>query len=65
MNNFAAFRRGGDGGRPWVAGKPDDSLIIKKLRRQSGQRMPLGRPALSEEKITREHLDQRACHLRQ
>lgn len=51
MNNFAALRRGGDGGRPWVAGKPDDSLIIKKLRGQSGQRMPLGRPALSEEKI--------------
>ncbi len=40
MNNFAAMRRGGDGGRPWVAGKPDESLIIKKLRGQSGQRMP-------------------------
>lgn len=51
MNNFAAMRRGGDNGRPWVAGKPDDSLIIKKLRGQVGQRMPLGRPALSEEKI--------------
>ena len=51
MNNFAAMRRGGDSGRPWVSGKPDDSLIIKKLRGLVGQRMPQGRPALSEEKI--------------
>ncbi len=52
MTNFAAMRRGGDGGKAWVAGKPDDSLIIKKLRGQSGQRMPLNRPALPEEKIS-------------
>ncbi len=51
MSNFAAMRRGGDSGRVWVPGKPDESLIIQKLRGQSGQRMPLGRPALSEEKI--------------
>ena len=34
----------------WPASRTQ-SLIIKKLRGESGQRMPLGRPALSAEKI--------------
>ncbi len=52
MNNFTAMRRGGNSGRIIEPGKPDESLLIKKLKGQSGQRMPAGgRPALSDEKI--------------
>lgn len=51
MDNFAALSRGGDSGRIVVAGKPDESLLIKKLKGLAGQRMPAGRPALSDEKI--------------
>ena len=51
MNNFAAMMRGGDSGRIIVPGKPSDSLLIKKLKGMAGQRMPMGRPALSDEKI--------------
>jgi hypothetical protein len=53
MNNFAAMLRGGDSGRIVVPGKPDDSLLIKKLKGLAGQRMPQGRPALSDDKIAR------------
>ncbi|MCC6510877.1 MAG: hypothetical protein IT423_17375 [Pirellulaceae bacterium] len=51
MDNFAAMRRGGDSGRVIVPGKPDESLLIKKLKGLAGQRMPAGRPALSDAKI--------------
>lgn len=51
MNNFAAMLRGGDSGRNIVPGKPDESLLIKKLKGLAGQRMPANRPALSDEKI--------------
>ncbi|MGN6547337.1 MAG: c-type cytochrome domain-containing protein [Aureliella sp.] len=52
MDNFAALMRGGDSGKVITAGKADDSLLIKKLKGLSGQRMPAGRPALSDEKIS-------------
>ncbi len=52
MDTFAQFLRGGDSGKVIVSEKPDESLIVKKLKGESGQRMPAGgRPALSPEKI--------------
>jgi mono/diheme cytochrome c family protein len=51
MADFARLLRGGDSGRVVVPGKPDESLLVKKLKGLSGQRMPVGRPALSDEKI--------------
>ncbi len=52
FNNFAGLAKGGDSGSPVEPTKAEDSLLIKKLRGTSGQRMPAGgRPALSEEQI--------------
>ncbi len=52
MDTVAQLMRGGDSGAVIVPGKPDESLIIQKLRGQSGDRMPAGgRPAFSEDKI--------------
>jgi mono/diheme cytochrome c family protein len=52
MNNFAQLLKGGDSGEAILPKKGADSLLIKKLRGMSGQRMPAGeRPALSEDKI--------------
>ncbi len=51
MNNFRAMMNGGDSGKLVVVGKPDESLLIKKLKGLEGDRMPRGRPALSDEKI--------------
>jgi len=48
--NFSALLKGGDSGAPIVPGKPDDSLIIKKLKGTGGgQRMPVGRDPLTTE----------------
>ncbi|MFO1062296.1 MAG: c-type cytochrome domain-containing protein [Pirellulales bacterium] len=51
MQNFTNMIRGGDSGKPILPGKVDESLLIKKLKGQSGQRMPAGRPPLSDEKM--------------
>lgn len=51
MDNFTSMLRGGDSGSAIVAGQPEESLLIKKLKGLSGDRMPKGRPALSDEKI--------------
>lgn len=51
MDNFAQLLKGGDSGAMINLAKPDESLLIKKLRGQSGQRMPAGRPALSDDRI--------------
>jgi mono/diheme cytochrome c family protein len=40
MATFAQMIRGGQSGNPWVPYKPDESLIIKKLKGQAGARMP-------------------------
>jgi hypothetical protein len=46
--NFTALLKGGDGGPPIVPGKPEESLIVKKLKGTGGgQRMPVGRDPLS------------------
>jgi hypothetical protein len=51
MVNFNAFLRGGASGGPFVAKKPEESLLIKKIKGTAGDRMPLGRPALSGDVI--------------
>ncbi|MEZ6134852.1 MAG: c-type cytochrome domain-containing protein [Pirellulaceae bacterium] len=52
MDSFAQLLRGGDSGTVIANKNAEDSLLIKKLKGQSGQRMPAGgRPALSDEKI--------------
>jgi len=51
MDTFSQLLRGGDSGKLIVNENPADSLIIKKLKGEAGQRMPAGRPALASEKI--------------
>ena len=53
METFNLLVRGGDSGKAMIPGQPDTSLLIKKLRGTSGQRMPMGRPPLSEEIIAK------------
>ncbi|MFN6110365.1 MAG: c-type cytochrome domain-containing protein [Planctomycetota bacterium] len=49
---FSGLLRGGDSGAILLGGKEADSLIIKKLLGTGGgNRMPLGRPPLAQEKI--------------
>lgn len=49
MATFEAFLRGGQAGRVIVPGKPAESLLIKKLKGQAGERMPLRQPPLADE----------------
>ncbi len=51
MNTFAQISGRGD--PLYVRGKPADSLIVQKIRGLSGARMPMNRPALSEETIVK------------
>ncbi len=52
MDNFTQLLKGGDSGAMLDPSKASESLLLKKLRGLSGQRMPGGgRPALPEEKI--------------
>lgn len=52
MDRFADLLKGGDSGPLLVPGKPDESLIVQKIRGLSGNRMPAGgRPALDETEI--------------
>ncbi len=52
MDSFARLLKGGDNGEIFQAGKPEESMLIKKLRGTSGERMPAGgRPALKPEQI--------------
>lgn len=52
LTTFRTMVRGGDSGPPWVPGKSAESLLLKKLKGTAdGQRMPVGRPPLSDEVI--------------
>ncbi len=51
FNMFSQIVKGGDNGNIIVPGKPDESLIIRKLRGMEGARMPMGRPELPEAQI--------------
>lgn len=51
---FQALLRGGDSGAPIVPGKPAESLLIKKIQGTGGgQRMPVGRPALTTDVVAK------------
>lgn len=52
LDNFTRLLQGGGAGPLLVPGEPENSLLIKKLRGMAdGQRMPLNRPAWSDEQI--------------
>lgn len=54
MTTFQGLLRGGDSGPPLVPGKPQDSLLWQKLTgKAGGERMPMGRPPLSDELIAK------------
>lgn len=54
VSTFARLRAGGDSGPPVRPGRPDESLLIAKLKGSaSGQRMPAGQDPLSVEVITK------------
>lgn len=53
MDTFSQFLRGGDSGEVVAGRNATESLLIKKLKGQEGNRMPAGgRPPLSDEQIT-------------
>lgn len=53
MATFASFLRGGNSGSMIVPGKPAESLLVKKLKGQSGDRMPLRQPPLPDDVIAK------------
>ena len=46
LATFERLMRGGDGGAPIKPGEPATSLLVRKLKGQAGERMPLDRPPL-------------------
>jgi hypothetical protein len=48
LTTFTGLLRGGDSGPIVVPGKPDESLLIKKLKGMAGQRMPLRKAPLED-----------------
>ena len=54
MNNFARMLQGGESGPPLTPGNAAGSLIIRKLKGTAGgDRMPMGKPPLSDELIAK------------
>ena len=51
FNMFSQIVKGGDTGPVVLSGKPDESLIVRKLRGMEGARMPMGRSALPDSQI--------------
>ncbi len=51
FNLFSQILKGGDNGSIVSPGKPDESLIVRRLQGVEGARMPMGRPALSDSQI--------------
>lgn len=51
LTTFAGLLQGGTSGPIVVPGKPEDSLLIKKLKGTAGQRMPLRKAPLSDGEI--------------
>ncbi len=51
FNAYTGLIKGGDSGGALKPTKPDESLLIKKLRGTEGARMPMGRSPLSDEQI--------------
>src|SRR3954449_2947964 len=40
MTSFETLHKGGSSGEPWVAGKPEESLVIELLTTRGKSRMP-------------------------
>jgi len=53
LDSFNGLLRGGNTGEIIATGKPDESLLIQKLRGMAGARMPLRKPALEDEVIAK------------
>ncbi len=51
FNMFTQILKGGESGPIVVPGKPDESLLIRKLKGTEGARMPMGRAPLAESQI--------------
>jgi len=51
VTSFAELRRGGKHGSAFVAGKPDESLVVRYVKGELQPRMPLGQPQLPAEQI--------------
>jgi mono/diheme cytochrome c family protein len=51
LDTFQRLLRGGDTGLAIEPGEPDESLLVRKLKGLAGDRMPLNRPALSDDLI--------------
>lgn len=50
---FSSLLRGGESGAAIAPGKPAESLLVRKLKGQAGDRMPLQRPPLADEVIAK------------
>jgi tricorn protease-like protein len=51
VTSYQGLQKGGRKGAAWVAGKPDDSVLIRYLTGRTEPRMPLGGKPLSDEQI--------------
>jgi mono/diheme cytochrome c family protein len=51
LTSLEGFRKGGKRGPAFIAGKPDESLIVRYITAAAEPRMPLGMPALKTEEI--------------
>lgn len=53
LTTFAGLLRGGDSGQVVSPGKPDESLLVRKLKGTAGQRMPLRKEPLDDATIAK------------
>jgi WD40 repeat protein/mono/diheme cytochrome c family protein len=51
LTSYEGFQKGGRKGAAWVAGKPDDSVVIQYITGKLQPRMPLGGKPLADEQI--------------
>ena len=53
LETFASLLQGGTSGKAIEADKPEESLLLKRIRGIDGDRMPLDKPPLPDEVIAR------------
>jgi Planctomycete cytochrome C len=51
LTSYETFKTGGHSGPVWIAGQPDQSLVISYLKGDKQPRMPLGGEPLTAEQI--------------
>src|SRR4051812_28959792 len=54
MTTFETLHKGGSSGEPWVAGKPEESLVVELLTTRGKSRMP---PKEAGEALPKEKID--------